>query len=104
VIASVPPPDAKDLAMADAQPTTARQHWTGIAFIVLFALGIGTDILIVEMGYESISWRTWTAQELHPMLTVGGLILTYGVAWLVRRNWHLVGLAALLGGHLFCHA
>jgi hypothetical protein len=72
---------------------------------VLMTLALVADWYIVEvLGENSISWRTWTAESLHP--TIDGFIILFGVTtcWLVRLEWIVVMWnAAVIIGHLGLH-
>lgn len=82
----------------------SRQKLWGNLFLVLLSIGIVVDVLIVVgLGWESISGHVWDACLAHPTLMVGGTLATIGVCRLVSHRWGLVFLAGFLGGHLFTH-
>jgi hypothetical protein len=84
--------------------TKDNQQSLGVLFIVCVCLGIIVDlVLVLVLGDESISYRTWIAQQEHPTLITAGAFATIGVCYLVRTEWRLVLVAAFLGGHLFAH-
>lgn len=87
---------------------TRRQrqlHWIGVAYVGVMALCIVADLYLVLVAHvDSISWRTWVDQELHPTLTGAGALAGVGVCYLVRRNWRLVMFNGIMTGHLFFHS
>lgn len=85
---------------------TQRQlHWVGVVYVGIMALLILTDLYLVLIAkVDSISWRTWVAEDAHPTLIGAGVLAGIGVCYLVRRNWRLVMFNGLMTGHLFFHS
>jgi hypothetical protein len=76
-----------------------------MAFLIGCAIGIVADlVLVLALGLTSISEHVWDTTQLHPVIAVGGMLLSLSIAWLVRSDWRLVGFAMLLAGHLFTHS
>ena len=94
------PPDEPGIAAW----TRARQPLLGRIFLAIAALVIALDLaLVLALGADSISLRTWIATKAHPTLIAAGVLATVGASWLVRGDWRLVMFAGLAGGHLFIH-
>lgn len=83
-----------------------REHafFLNALFWSLSAVGVALDlVMVLVLGVDSISWRTWEATAAHPTLIGAGVLATVGVCWLVRTFWPSVLFAGMLGGHLFTH-
>ena len=82
----------------------AHRFELAVAFILLNAAAIALDLFIVlVMGWDSISYTTWLAQQSHPTITGAGVLAGIGICSIVRTDWRLVMFAGIMTGHLFFH-
>lgn len=77
--------------------------WAAVVFVALMGLAIATDLYLVFNGYPSISWRTWTAESLHPTLIAAGCVFGCGICYILRGYWYLCSFNGIMIGHLFVH-
>lgn len=70
--------------------------WSLSAAIVL-------DLIIVALGYQSISMGAWIETNLHPTLIAAGILGSCFLAVKVRKNWKLLYFWGIMTGHLFVH-
>lgn len=69
----------------------------GVAILVLACIA---DVVMVQMGYRSISRDVWLFDCSNPFSIVGGIVLSIGLMWLVGV-WWAAGIIAALATHLF---
>ena len=89
---------------ARACSSWTRRHQTALqtVFAACVAVAVVADlVMVLGLGVDSITQRTWAACAAHPVIAVAGGLATVAVCWLVRGDWRAVMFAGMLGGHLF---